>query len=30
MKLEEGGALDYYYPLTDEARVEYEEWLKNQ
>ena len=30
MRLEQGGALDYYYPLTDEARVEYEEWLKNQ
>jgi len=30
MKLEEGGALDKYYPLTDEARVEYEAWLKEQ
>lgn len=30
IKLEEGGALDKYYPLTDEARVEYEEWLKQQ
>lgn len=30
IKLEEGGALDKYYPLTDEARVEYETWLKQQ
>lgn len=30
IKLEEGGALDKYYPLTDEARVEYEAWLKEQ
>ena len=30
MKLEEGGALDKYYPLTDEAQLEYEAWLKNQ
>lgn len=28
MKLAEGGALDKYYPLNDEARVEYELWLK--
>ena len=28
MKLEEGGALEKYYPLNDEARAEYEAWLK--
>lgn len=30
IKLEEGGALDKYYPLTDEARKEYEAWLEQQ
>ncbi|MCZ6636424.1 MAG: ribonuclease activity regulator RraA [bacterium] len=30
MKLEQGGDLRKYYPLTDEARVEYEEWRKEQ
>lgn len=28
MKLEAGGPLDKYYPLNDEARKEYEAWLK--
>lgn len=28
MKLEAGGAMEKYYPLTDEARAEYEAWLK--
>ena len=28
MKLAEGGALDKYYPLNDEATAEYEAWLK--
>ncbi len=28
MKLSQGGDLRKYYPLTDEARVEYEEWKK--
>ena len=28
MKLEEGGRLDKYYPLDDEAQVEYEAWLR--
>ena len=28
MKLAEGGDLRKYYPLTDEARAEYEEWKK--
>ena len=30
MKLEQGGDLRKYYPLTDEARVEYEAWRKSQ
>ena len=30
MKLAEGGDLRKYYPLTDEARVEYEVWRKAQ
>ncbi len=30
MKLEEGGALDKYYPLNEEATKEYEAWLKEQ
>ena len=30
MKLAEGGDLRKYYPLTDEARAEYEEWRKEQ
>ena len=30
MKLEEGGALDKYYPLNDEAQGEYEAWLRAQ
>jgi regulator of RNase E activity RraA len=30
MKLEQGGDLRKYYPLTDEARVEYEAWRKEQ
>ena len=30
LKLEEGGRLDKYYPLTDEARLEYEAWLLDQ
>ena len=30
MKLAEGGDLRKYYPLTDEARVEYEAWKKEQ
>ena len=29
-RLQEGGDLRRYYPLTDEARPEYEEWLKKQ
>lgn len=28
MKLEQGGDLRKYYPLSDEAKVEYEEWKK--
>ena len=28
MKLADGGALDKYYPLDDEARAEYQLWLK--
>ncbi|MYE26844.1 MAG: ribonuclease activity regulator RraA [Chloroflexi bacterium] len=28
MKLEEGGRLDKYYPLNDEAQKEYEAWLR--
>ena len=28
MKLAEGGALEKYYPLNDEARAEYERWLR--
>lgn len=28
MKLEEGGALEKYYPLNEEAWMEYEAWLK--
>ena len=28
MKLEEGGRLDKYYPLDDEAQKEYEAWLR--
>ena len=28
MKLEEGGALEKYYPLNEEANKEYEAWLK--
>ena len=28
LKLEEGGALDKYYPLNDEATAEYEAWLR--
>ena len=28
MKLEEGGRLDKYYPLNDEAREEYKAWLR--
>ncbi len=28
MKLEEGGALEKYYPLSEEARAEYEAWQK--
>jgi regulator of RNase E activity RraA len=30
MKLAQGGDLRKYYPLTDEARVEYEAWRKTQ
>ena len=30
MRLAEGGDLRKYYPLTDEARVEYEEWRETQ
>ena len=30
MRLEEGGDLRKYYPLSEEARAEYEEWRKNQ
>ena len=30
MKLEEGGRLDKYYPLNDEAQKEYEAWLREQ
>jgi regulator of RNase E activity RraA len=30
MKLAEGGDLRKYYPLTDEARAEYEAWRKTQ
>ena len=30
MKLEQGGDLRKYYPLTDEARAEYEVWRKDQ
>ena len=30
LRLSEGGDLRKYYPLTDEARAEYEEWRKNQ
>ncbi len=30
LKLSEGGDLRKYYPLTDEARAEYEEWKKAQ
>ncbi len=30
MRLAEGGDLRKYYPLTDEARSEYEEWRKRQ
>lgn len=30
MKLEEGGALEKYYPLNEEATNEYEAWLKKQ
>ena len=30
MRLEEGGDLRKYYPLSDEARTEYEEWRRNQ
>jgi regulator of RNase E activity RraA len=30
IKLQEGGSLSKYYPLTDEARGEYEAWLKEQ
>lgn len=30
MKLEEGGALDKYYPLNEEATKEYEAWLEQQ
>ena len=29
-KLEEGGDLRRYYPLSDEARPEYEEWKKKR
>jgi DNA-binding PadR family transcriptional regulator len=30
MRLAEGGHLRKYYPLSEEARAEYEEWRKNQ
>jgi regulator of RNase E activity RraA len=30
LKLSEGGELRKYYPLTEEARAEYEEWKKGQ
>ena len=30
MKLAQGGDLRKYYPLSDEARTEYEEWRKTQ
>ncbi len=30
MRLAQGGDLRKYYPLTDEARAEYEEWRKTQ
>ena len=30
MRLAQGGDLRKYYPLTDEARAEYEEWRKGQ
>ena len=30
MRLEQGGDLRKYYPLSDEARTEYEEWRRNQ
>ncbi len=30
LRLLQGGELRKYYPLTDEARVEYEEWRKQQ
>ena len=30
MKLLEGGDLRKYYPLSEEAQIEYELWLKNK
>ena len=30
MKLEEGEPLEKYYPLNDEARIEYEAWLRQR
>jgi hypothetical protein len=30
LRLSQGGDLRKYYPLNDEARVEYEEWKKAQ
>lgn len=30
LKLEEGGSLDKYYPLNDEARLEYEAWRRDR
>ena len=30
MRLGQGGELRKYYPLSEEARIEYEEWRKNQ
>ncbi len=30
MKLEAGGALEKYYPLNDEAKQEYQAWLRQQ
>jgi hypothetical protein len=30
MRLAQGGDLRKYYPLTDEARIEYEAWRKEQ
>ena len=30
MKLAEGGALQKYYPLSPEGRVEYEQWREEQ